>query len=210
MGEMNNTEIEGAARGRLHEAMLSELAEKGFKRIELARVLGASGVTEACFEASYDGVEECVFAAYKEQSERLDAVVREACRARGEDASGPERVGAGLDALLGELASRPEIARAVLRSFPAISPAARARSQAFTESFGPMLAGGLEAAGDETELPREVEMLASGAAEAIIFEEVETGRTRELPQMLPSILFSVLVPFIGPGRAGEEMEKVRS
>jgi hypothetical protein len=50
-----------------------------------------------------------------------------------------------------------------------------------------------------------VELLAVGAAEAIIFGEVDAGRAGRLPQMLPEILFSVLVPFMGPDRAADEM-----
>jgi hypothetical protein len=52
-------------------------------------------------------------------------------------------------------------------------------------------------------------MLATGAAEAIIFEEVESGRAESLPAMLPSLVFSLLVPFLGPAHATAEMEKVR-
>jgi AcrR family transcriptional regulator len=206
---MNNTKLEAADRRRLHEAMLSELEEKGFERIELLHVLGAARIPEHNFEASYDSVEECIFAAYDEQAELLDSAVREACRGRGDGAPWPDRVSAGLEALLDALASRPQIARAVLRAFPTVGPRARGRSQAFTESFGPLLAGGRDAAEPGTELPREVEMLAAGAAEAIIFEEVESGRAEDLRTMFPSILFSVLVPFLGPSRAGEEMNKAR-
>jgi hypothetical protein len=57
----------------------------------------------------------------------------------------------------------------------------------------------------EEELPGEVELLAVGAAEAIIFGEVDAGRAERLPKMMPEILFSILVPFLGPDRAAEEM-----
>lgn len=206
---MNNTEIEAAARRRLHETMLVELEEKGFERIELPRALRSAGVSESAFEASYESVEDCVFDAYDEQTALLDSAVREACRGEGEGAPWTERVSAGLGAMLEALAARPRMARAVLCSFPSIGPRAQARAQAFAESFGPMLAGGRAASDHAAELPREVEMLATGAVEAIVFEEVEAGRAKELPAMLPALLFSVLVPFLGPERATEEMEKVR-
>ena len=44
--------------------------------------------------------------------------------------------------------------------------------------------------------------MAVGGAEAVIFEEVLSGRTEELPTLLPDILFTVLVPYIGPEAAG--------
>jgi hypothetical protein len=207
---VNNTQIEAAARGRLHEAILSELGEKGHEGIELPAVLWKVGVEERDFEATYETVEDCLFAAYDELTAHLDTTVREACQAQGASADWAERVGAGLGALLEELAERPQAARALLRAFPSIGPRAQARSQAFLESFGPMLAAGREASDLRTELPSEVEMLATGAAEAIIFEEVESGRTADLPALLPSLVFSVIVPFVGPARAATEMEKVRS
>jgi hypothetical protein len=201
--------MEAGARGRLHAAILAELEEKGPEGIELPRVLWNVGLSEHNFEASYEGVEACLFAAYDELTAHLDTVVREACRANKKKSSWPERVSAGLDALLKELAARPQMARALLRSFPSLGPRAQARSQAFLESFGPMLAGGREASEIGADLPSEVEMLATGAAEAILFEEVESGRAESLPAMLPSLVFSLLVPFLGPADAAAEMEKVR-
>jgi hypothetical protein len=206
---VNNTKMEPAARGRLHEAFLAELEEKGFERIELLPVLWKVGVQERDFDATYESVEECLFAAYDELTARLDTAVREACRAKGEGSDWPERISAGLGTLLEELAERPQMARALIRAFPSIGPAAQARSQAFLESFGPMLAGGREESEAGAELPAEVEMLATGAVEAILFEEIEAGRAEELPLLLPSLLFSAIVPFVGPARAAEEMEKVR-
>jgi AcrR family transcriptional regulator len=206
---MNNTEIEAAARRRLHLTMLAELEEKGFERIELSRVLRTVGVPEPTFEARYETVEDCVFDAYDEQAALLDSAVRDACRGEGGGAPWTARVSAGLDAMLEALAASPQMARAVLYSFPSIGPRAQARAQAFTESFGPMLAGGRAASGPDAELPREVELLATGAVEAIVFEKVESGRAEELPAMLPALVFSVLVPFLGPDRAAEEMERVR-
>jgi hypothetical protein len=206
---VNNTQIEAAARGRLHEAILVELVEKGHDGIELPAVLWKVGVEERDFEATYESVEDCLFAAYDELTSNLDATVREACQAQGASADWAERVGAGLGALLEELAERPLAARALLRAFPSIGPRAQARSQAFTESFGPMLAAGREASEVGTELPGEVEMLATGAAEAIVFEEVESGRAEDLPALLPSLLFSVIVPFVGPASAAVAMEKAR-
>jgi hypothetical protein len=113
----------------------------------------------------------------------------------------------GLEALLEELAGAPAVAQLLIRAFPATSPAARARYQAFVESFAPLLQGGRKLAGPGAELPREVEMLAVGAAEAIVFEEVEAGRAEQLGTLAPEILFSVLVPFLGPEAASAEMRR---
>ena len=59
------------------------------------------------------------------------------------------------------------------------------------------------------ELPGEVELLAVGAAEAIVFEQIQAGRTARLGELGPEILFSVLVPFVGTAAASAAMEAER-
>ncbi len=203
---MNNTEIDGAARERLHQAILLELDERGEEAIRLPVVLADAAVSEADFAAHYDDVEACLFAAYEDLTSRLDSAVRGACRNAG-SGSGDwvERVRAALAALVGELAREPRLARVLASGFPAIGPRAQMRFQAFVESFGPMLAGGRAVADPGEDLPGEVEMLATGAVEALIFEEITSGRAERLPAMLPELVFSLLVPFVGPSRAAAEM-----
>ena len=116
---------------------------------------------------------------------------------------------AGLEALLAELADDPLRARTLIRTYPSLGNRAQARYQSFVNGFAPLLAAGREIAGVAGELPASVETLAVGAAEAIIFEEVASGRTTELPALLPSLLFSMLVPFLGPAAAAVEMEKAQ-
>jgi hypothetical protein len=188
--------MDPAARERLLEAMLAELEERGRDRIALADVLARSRVPAADFGADYAGVDDYLAAVHAEIAAELDRRIREGCRTAGDGLPDgadewPAQVWGGLTALLAELARRP------------------ARDQAFVESFGPRLAAGRRAAGAEQQLPTEVERLAIGAAEAIIFEEIASGRAEGLPAMGPSILFSLLVPFVGPTRAAAEMEKVR-
>jgi hypothetical protein len=94
----------------------------------------------------------------------------------------------------------------MLRSFPEIGPPAYQRYLVLLSRFVPFVREGRKHAGAFEDLPPEVELLALGAAKAIIFREVEEGRTERLPRMLPEILFSILVPFLGPDRAAEEMQ----
>lgn len=202
---MNNTEIGAGERARLHDAILAELANQGLEGIRLDHVLERAGVSAADFASNYEGVEDCLAEAYASLTGRLDRVVREACRAAGADGDWAARVRAGIGALLDELAGDPVRAMALVHSFPASGQRAQARFQAFVESFAPLLEGGRAAAGLDAELPGEVETLAVGAVEAIVFEEVVSGRAAGLRDLAPAVTFSVLVPFIGPSRAGAAM-----
>jgi hypothetical protein len=138
-------------------------------------------------------------------TERLASRARDRWTAAGEE--WPRRVWAGLEALLEELAAEPRMARLAIRGFPSAGAEVRARYLVFVEGFVPLLREGREFSGMAEELPAEVEMLAIGAAEAIVFEEIEAGRAAGLPALGPAILFSVLVPFLGPDAASAEMQR---
>jgi AcrR family transcriptional regulator len=206
--------MEQAVREQLLEAMLGELGEKGREGLSLSAVLEKVGVSAGDFDAEFADVDACLDAAFERLTLQLDAAVRVSCSTGGETLRPrqPEwatRVRAGLDALLSELADRPSQASALIRGYPALGPSRQARYQSFVESFAAQLRVRREMSGIVDELPVHVDALAVGAAEAIVFEEVASGRTEELPQMGPSILFSILVPFLGPIAAAAEMEKAQ-
>lgn len=194
--------LELSTRKRLGEAMLEELARSGYGSMSVPAALRSAGVAEADFEAEFKDADECLFDAYRELSSDLVAKAGAGCESEPE---WPDQVRAGLSSLLGEIAARPVMAQAMTRSFPAIRPAAYQLYVELLSAFTPFLRKGRECAGVEEELPEEVELLAVGAGESLIFSEIDAGRSESLPGMLPEILFSVLVPFIGPERASEEM-----
>jgi AcrR family transcriptional regulator len=190
-------------RERLLGAMLEEMAENDYRGAEVESALRRVGLNDGWL-AEFPDKDACLFAAYEQLTERLARKTAQACAAAGE---WPQRVRLGLEALLGELAAQPAMARVLTRSFPSIRPEAHARYQRFVEGFAPLLREGREFSGIGEELPAEVEMLAVGAVEAIVFEEIEAGRAAQLAALGPAILFSLLVPFLGPEAASAEMQR---
>jgi len=197
-----SAEMGSVERERLFEAILVELGERGYEGVSLERALARCGISDEELGADLAGKDACLFAAYDELTGRLIGHATAACDA---EAEWPERIRAGLQRVLEELAAQPEMARAMARSFPAIRPAAYRRHLAFLEAFTPFLREGREFPQTAPQLPAEVEMLAVGAAETIVVEEIDAGRAKQLPSMLPSILFSLLVPFLGPDAAWAAM-----
>ncbi len=194
--------MERARRERLLLAVMNDLAELGYAEGSIEEPVAASGVTMAEFEAEFGDRDTCLFAAYDYLAEHtLERVTRSWKGGQ----KWPARVRAGLLGLLEAVAAEPLMAKAMTRSFPAIRPAAYDRYVDLLASFEPFLTEGRRYAEVTEDLPGEVELLAVGAAEALIFAEVDAGRAKRLPEMLPEILFSVLVPFMGPDRAAEEM-----
>ncbi len=194
--------MERAQREKLLWAMMAELAEKGYKDTSVEAPLAAAGVSEAEFEAEFTDKDACLFAAYDHLTELALSRATSECESERE---WPERLRDGLKNLLEAIAEEPDMARAMTRSFPGIRPSTYERYVELLSRFLPYMEEGRNYSGVDEELPGEVELLAVGSAEAIIFSEVDAGRAERLPAMMPEILFSVLVPFMGPDRAADEM-----
>lgn len=194
--------MDSQQRDKMLRAMMEELVASGYREASVERARAVAGVSEGDFAEEFSDKDGCLFAAYDQLTEKIVARASAEC---GNEERWPERVRAGLEALLRELAEQPEMAVALTRAFPGIRPSAYERYVELLSRFVPFMVEGRRYSEVEEELPGEVELLAVGAAEAIIFGEVDAGRAQRLPQMLPEILFSVLVPFMGPDRAADEM-----
>lgn len=212
---ITRTEMGSTARERLLDTALAALGEDGREALDTARLAARAGVAKADLEAEFADLDACLDAAYEQFVGRLGDAVRTGCeRGRG-SAAGTSVEGwsagvrCGLEALLDELTASPARAVALVRTYPALGAPRRLRYEAFVADFPPLLADGRQVAeASGAALPDEVELLAVGAAEAIVFDAVESGRAAALAEMAPAVLFSVLVPFIGANAAAAEMEKV--
>lgn len=194
--------MDAQQRGKFLEMMLVELAQRGYGDASVERAMRASETPPSAFESEFADKDECLFAAYDLLTERVVEKAVGGCDG-GED--WPDRVRAGLLAVLRELAAEPEMAKVMVRSFPSIRPSCYERYVHFLGRFLPYMKEGRTYSGLAEDLPAEVELLAVGAAESIIFSELDAGRADRLPSLMPEILFSVLVPFIGPDRAADAM-----
>jgi AcrR family transcriptional regulator len=188
-------------RERLLRAALLELSESGYAEFDVARAAERAGVGPEV-AAEFSDADACLDAAYDQLTAELVAATTAGCES---EQDWPERVRGSLEALVQRLAGEPEMAKVLTRSFPGIRPATYGRYVELLDRFVPYMHEGRKYSEVGDELPGEVELLAVGAAEAIIFNEVENGRTASLPTMVPEILFSVLVPFMGPDQAAEQM-----
>jgi AcrR family transcriptional regulator len=197
------TTMAKSERARLLDAMLEEMAEKGYRGVEVEEAMRRAGIADVTTAAEFDDKDACLYAAYAHHAKRLLESATGQCDSREE---WPERVRHALASLLDTLAAQPELTKVVVRTFPAIRPDAYAQYLSLLETFAPFLEEGRAFSEVGSQLPNQVEMLAVGAAEAIIFDEIMAGRTAKLPALMPSILFSVLVPFLGPDKASAAMQ----
>jgi AcrR family transcriptional regulator len=192
-------------RTRLLEAMLEELVEKGYPALEVEAAVDRAHLRGGEWSRKFPDKDACLVEAFKELAGQLRTAIVQGCL---DGRTWPEKVAGGLRVLLAELARRATMAEALARTFPSIGPAAVTHYQGFVESLAPLLTPCREMAAG-VELPAQVELLAVGAVEAIVMERIQAGTTSYLPEQTPEILFSMLVPFVGPVAAGEAMARER-
>lgn len=194
--------MDPAVRQRLLDAILVGIDTRGYEFLDLPGIARSFGLSDEQMAAELPDKDAWLFAAYDRLTEHLRDTARRGCEP---GRPWPQRVHGGLAALLGELSAKPWMARVLIRSFPTIGPAARERYQAFLGELAGLLADGREASDLGVVLPDEVELLALGAAEAIVFDAVEGGRAERLAALAPAILFALLVPFLGPKQTAAEV-----
>jgi AcrR family transcriptional regulator len=205
--ELPRAYIVRSQRERLMEAMVRMSAAKGYEATTVADVIEYAGVSRDTFDEMFGSKEDCFLAAYDAVFDVLVAHVTAAFEA----ASGepwPEKIAAGLGALVELLAMEADIARMAMVEATAVGDDARERYRAMFTRFTPFLEEGRTYSGQGEELPADTARFAVGGAASMIFDEVRAGRGPELKRILPDLVFAVLMPYLGPEGAEDEMRRV--
>lgn len=194
-------------RERVLEAMVRVAASSGYESASVAEVVARAGITEEEFERDFGSKSACFLEAYDAIVDILVAHVADAFEAAlGEPWQ--DRVIAGLRALVELLAARAEIARMAIVEVTAIGEDARIRYQAALERFVPFLEDGRVVSPRGEDLPEETARFAIASATSIIFSEIRAGRGDEMRQILPDLVFAVMMPYLGVAAAEAEMRRV--
>lgn len=192
---------------RILEAMLRVAAAKGYEATTIADVTEVAGVSREAFDSMFENKEACFLEAYDAVFDVLVAHVTSAFEAAAGD-PWPERITAGLGALVGLLSIEAGIARLSMVEVTAAGDDARARYRAALSRFTPFLEEGRDYASQGEELPADTARFAIGGATSMIFDEIRAGRGPELRGILPDLVFAVLMPYLGPEAAEDEMRRV--
>lgn len=188
----------------LLEAMIRVVGAKGYKETSVADVIEEAGTSRTTFYKHFEDKHECFLAAYDMLVERVFAQVVANC-----DGEQPwlERMRTGLATIVQLFALDPRLARTAVVEVAAAGADARSRHWNAVARFTEFLeAGGRELA-DGRELPENIALMAAGAVSGLIFDELLAGRAEQLPDLLPELLFALLVPYIGPSAAAEQMRR---
>jgi AcrR family transcriptional regulator len=184
--------------------MIRVVGSKGYKETSVADVIEETPTSRTTFYKYFEDKHDCFLAAYDMLVEQVFAEVVANC-----DGTEPwlQRVETGLSTIVKLFALDPQLARTAVVEVAAAGADARQRHWNAVSRFTAYLDGGRELAGGR-ELPENISLMSAGAVSGLIFDELLAGRAAQLQAMLPDLLFAMLVPYIGPRAAAEEMRRV--
>jgi len=184
-------------------AMIRVVGSKGYKETSVADVIEEAGTSRTTFYKNFEDKHECFLAAYDMLVEQVFAEVVANCDS---EQSWLERVEKGLTTIVELFALDPKLARTAVVEVAAAGADARQRHWNAVARFTEYLEGGRKLANGR-ELPENISLMSAGAVSGLIFDELLAGRAAQLPALLPDLLFAMLVPYIGPRAAAEEMRR---
>ncbi|HEX3174400.1 MAG TPA: TetR family transcriptional regulator [Solirubrobacterales bacterium] len=187
--------------------MVRVAAAKGYEATTVADVVEYAAVSRESFDEMFEDKAACFLEAYDAVFDVLVAHVAAAFEAAA-DEPWPEQIAAGLGALVELLAAEADIARMAMIEVTAAGDEARTRYRAALARFTPFLEQGRTYSGQGEALPADTARFAVGGATSMIFDEVRAGRGPELKRILPDLVFAVLMPYLGPEAAEDEMRRV--
>ncbi len=185
-------------RSRILDAMIATASYRGYDRVTVERVLQSADVPAAVFDEYFQNKEDCFLQALDALIARIEGIVQEGVES---ESPWPERVRAGLGALLRALAEDPDGARVLLVECLSASPAASERQHALLRSFPPLLEEGRFHCANPEHLPPYTSDAMVGGIGSILHRRALEDRTGELPRLHGDLTYFALLPYLGHHRA---------
>lgn len=189
-------------RRRILEATADLIAEQGYANGTIEGIVRRARVGYATFYKHFADKDEAFLALLDAAIERTLYAVEEAYDR--ETGPWPDKVGAGLGALLEQVAAHPNVARACLVEAPTAGPESAARHEAALKRFTPLLRPGRQLNPRQAELPETLEDTLSGGVLWVINQRLIAGEEAELRALLPEALEFLLRPYVGEEEAARE------
>jgi AcrR family transcriptional regulator len=194
-------------RERILTAVAEVCSRTGYVAMSVEDIVVASGVSRRTFYDNFRGKEDVYLAAFDAVTEQALARVSAAYGAAGGLA---HKTREGLAAFLDFIAEEPEIADMCVVEVMAAGPAAIGRRNRAMVAFADLIARSAAAELPKSGLPPALtaETLVGGIYE-VVYSRVLQGSGAELPTLLPDLLYSVLLPYVGQEAATSLLKNER-
>lgn len=192
------TYVSNNQRERILDAVVQVVGSNGYAAFTIEDVISTAGVSRRTFYDHFSNKEQAFLAAYDLIVGHLMGSVR-ASFGRGTD--WVDRIRRGLSTFLESLAQEPLAAHVCIVEILAGGPLALQRRADAMSGFEGFFA--LEHQVHRPTQPLAAETVIGGLYE-VVYSRVLAGQAAELPQLLPELLHSLMLPFVGSDLADVE------
>lgn len=185
-------------RRRLVNGTALALARYGFAAMTVEHVRAEANVSRTTFYKNFDNKRDCVLVAHEEAFDRLADELLRAC---ANELEWPAKVAAGVSAVVGFAASRPEEALLLVVDALAGDPALVPRVLASHEFLVDLLRSGRDWSTRASQLPAVTEQALVGATSSVIGARLVSGQAESLRDLESQLIQLTLLPYVGAGEA---------
>ncbi len=190
------------ARERLLEAMLVVSGELGYEHVAVRNVIERAKTSRATFYKHFDDREDCFAQAQHDAGEWL---YRRLIGAGRRQPGWREGLRAALAELLEFCANQPAVARALLVEPHAAGERAMAQRRDLMERLSHALDGARREIPSRQAPPPVTSSFIVGAIDSLVSAKLMDGDAERAPEMLPGLLYFVVMQYFGESAAWEEM-----
>jgi AcrR family transcriptional regulator len=190
-------------RARIVEALIEVAAEHGYVDTTVEMVLERAGLQRDDFDRHFRGKYDCFLTAWQEINEEC---MEEMLHAYNSALDWPDRLRAVAEGAIGSLyndSSRAAFGVEVL----AAGDAARARRDMTLRVITSLIDAGRQEMEDPEAVPRTTAEALAGAAYGQVYAKVVGGAHAELPALVPQLMATAVMPYLGIEAALEELRR---
>jgi AcrR family transcriptional regulator len=169
------------------------VAARGYREVSVADIVKEAAIARARFYENFASKEDCFLSVYDEAAEQVLESVGRACAGTLE--SFPERVSAGIAALLETIEAEPSRAWACVVEGPSVGPAINDRFEKLISDFAELLRSGRT--NRSSDLPDTVEETVVGGLYWLLYHALIEERPKRIARLRPQLVEFALIPFIG-------------
>jgi AcrR family transcriptional regulator len=192
--------VSGEHHERIIRATVAVIREHGYADTRITDIVAAAHVSRNVFYERFRNKEEAFIAI---QRIALAEALSACSRAFFEEPTWPERIWAGLEALLERIAAAPDLAHVVLLEPNAVGERALQRVIDTLKAFTIFLEEGYRQNPRAETLPRVSSDAIAGALFELLYHHAANERIAQLVELTPQCAYVALAPFIGAGQAAE-------
>jgi AcrR family transcriptional regulator len=181
-------------RARLLDAMVRSVAHKGYAETAVADVLAGAQVSRRTFYDLFSDKEDCFLQAHDAALELIQRTFREAYQRPG---SWPQRIRAGLAALLDLFDREPQLASVAMAEGLGAGPLAQKRHRAVVLSLAAYFEDGRELSPYRQWMSASTSRALAGGVVTLLRERVPERPASAAPPPLRELLQFALVPYTG-------------